>query len=86
QEVLDTALIVPSLPEALKDVQRVMGTVGRLDVPEIRPDSPRTALPWLLAVKSAALVFGPEDRGLSNAELGLCQRWLTIPVSPAIHR
>ncbi len=82
QEVLDAALIVPSLSEALKGSQRVMGTVGRLDVPEITPAEPRTALPWLLAVESAALVFGPEDRGLSNAELGLCQRWLTIPVNP----
>lgn len=83
QEVLATALIVPSLSEALKGSQRVMGTVGRLDVPEITPSSARAALPWLLAVESAALVFGPEDRGLSNAELGLCQRWLTIPVNPA---
>lgn len=83
QEVLDTALIVPSLSDALRGSQRVMGTVGRLDVPEITPSEPRTALTWLLAVESAALVFGPEDRGLSNAELGLCQRWLTIPVNPA---
>lgn len=83
QEVLDEALIVASLPEALQGTQRVMGTVGRLAVPEIEPESPRTGLGWLLVAEAAALVFGPEDRGLSNAELGLCQRWLTIPVNPA---
>ncbi len=29
-----------------------------------------------------AIVFGPEDRGLSNQELDLCQEILSIPVSP----
>lgn len=29
-----------------------------------------------------ALVFGNETSGLSNAELGLCRRWATIPVAP----
>jgi tRNA/rRNA methyltransferase len=29
-----------------------------------------------------ALVFGPEDRGLSNEELKVCQRLITIPTAP----
>jgi tRNA/rRNA methyltransferase len=29
-----------------------------------------------------AVVFGPEDRGLTNQELKLCQRLVTIPTSP----
>ncbi len=31
----------------------------------------------------AALVFGPEDRGLSNTEVALCGHMATIPASPA---
>jgi tRNA/rRNA methyltransferase len=44
-------------------------------------ESPRLALPWLLDLPSA-LIFGPEDRGLSNAELNYAQRFVSIPSSP----
>lgn len=81
-DTLAAATVVDTLAEAIAPCQRVMGTVGRLDVPEITPVSARGGVPWLLEVEAAAIVFGPEDRGLSNAELGLCQRWLTIPVNP----
>ena len=30
-----------------------------------------------------ALVFGPEDSGLSNEDLRLCHRLVTIPTDPA---
>ncbi|WP_288907592.1 TrmH family RNA methyltransferase, partial [uncultured Desulfovibrio sp.] len=30
-----------------------------------------------------ALVFGPEDRGLNNAEISHCQQLVTIPTDPA---
>jgi len=39
----------------------------------------RSGLP---AGARAALVFGPEPTGLTNAHLGLCQEILTIPTSP----
>jgi tRNA/rRNA methyltransferase len=34
------------------------------------------------AVAPIAIVFGPEDRGLSNQEMDLCQEILSIPTSP----
>ena len=40
---------------------------------------------WLAALSKAnkiALVFGPEDCGLTNRELKLCQRLVTIPTAP----
>jgi tRNA/rRNA methyltransferase len=45
----------------------------------------REAVPGIIAAASkgpVALVFGNETSGLSNAELGLCQRLVTIPADP----
>ena len=76
--------IRPTLPEALQGCQRVIGTTGRDQPypPEWQIETPRGALPWLLGARSSALVFGPEDRGLSNEELSLCQRQIMIPANP----
>ncbi len=72
---------VQTLPEALQGCVQVFGTTGRIEhyPPEWQIQSPRQAFPALLATGPAALVFGPEDRGLSNEELALCQRQIQIP-------
>ncbi len=59
-----------------------MATTARDRALAISPEPPRLGLPWLLSAP-AALVFGPEDRGLSNTELDYAQRYLRIPTSPA---
>lgn len=81
-ELLQTVQIVQTLPQALVGCHRVIGTTGRSQTfpPEWQIEAPRHALPWLLA-GTGALVFGPEDRGLSNEELALCHRHLMIPAS-----
>lgn len=83
-DLLAQVQIVTSLSEALQGCQRVVGTTGRDQTypPEWQIESPRSALPWVLGAESAAVVFGPEDRGLSNGELSLCQRQVMIPASP----
>lgn len=84
-DVLEAAQIVPTLPEALQGCQRVIATTGRshttLNIP-LEP--PRSALPWLIAENTAhsALIFGREDRGLTNEELNYAQRLVYIPTSP----
>jgi len=80
-EVLDQAVCVGSLAEALHDCHRTVGTLGRSQntPPEWHLGDPRRELPWLLQGEQGAVVFGPEDRGLSNAELGQCQRHVMIP-------
>jgi tRNA/rRNA methyltransferase len=46
-------------------------------------EPPRTVLPWLLEGDTdGALIFGREDRGLSNEELNYAQRFLAIPTNP----
>ena len=83
-EVLQQAAMVSSIPEALAGCGRVVATAGRDrhadDVPLL---SPRQAAPWLLteAPRPCAVLFGPEDRGLSNAELRYAQHIIRIPSS-----
>jgi len=83
RDVLDKAVCVESIPAALVGVQRAIATTNRdrnLPTP-LQP--PKTALPWLLAQDcTSALIFGPEDRGLSNEELNYAQRFLGIPANP----
>ncbi|MEO1067968.1 MAG: TrmH family RNA methyltransferase, partial [Cyanobacteria bacterium J06638_6] len=87
-DVLAAATLAPTLPAALVGCDRAIATTGRLH-PQAQPlDPPEVALPWLLPPTpdhkfAAALVFGPEDRGLSNAELIYAQRWIRIPATDA---
>jgi tRNA/rRNA methyltransferase len=84
-DVLEDATIVATLPEALKGCQRAIATTARPRVATVL-EPPRTALPWLLEAapqERSALIFGPEDRGLSNEELNYAQRFVAIPSHPA---
>ncbi len=80
-DVLESAVSVPTLPEALQGCVRAIATTARVRDWETPLENPRDALPWLLEEpeKSAALIFGPEDRGLSNQELNYAQRFVRIP-------
>ena len=85
-DILATASTVATLPEALVGCERAIATTGRLHRQDQPLELPETALPWLLPPVpqdsfAAALVFGPEDRGLSNDELVYAQRWVRIPAS-----
>ncbi|TVP66873.1 MAG: RNA methyltransferase, partial [Leptolyngbya sp. LCM1.Bin17] len=88
RDLLAAAHTVATLPEALVGCQRAIATTGRLHPQDQPLETPEAALPWLLSPTpnpnwAAALIFGPEDRGLSNAELIYAQRWVRIPVSDA---
>lgn len=83
-DILQTARQVATLPEALQGCQRAIATTARDRAGAPPLEAPRTVLPWLLeAPVPAALIFGPEDRGLSNAELNYAHRFVRIPASPA---
>ena len=84
-ELLRTARSCTSLLEAVADCRRVVASCGRLDHGSIPLHAPEEALVWLLSGQEdlsddqpIAVVFGREDRGLSNDELRLCQRVLTL--------
>ncbi len=79
-DILENAIAVSTLPEALRGCQRAIATTARSRSLEAPLQTPKQALPWLLDWPSA-LIFGPEDRGLSNEELNYAQRFLRIPSS-----
>ncbi len=86
EKFLREAKIFPTLLDALVDCRRVVATCGRVHHGTIPLYSPEVALPWLLKRSEdvlTALVFGREDRGLTNDELRLAQKVLTLKSSPS---
>lgn len=83
KEILESASLVTTLPEALQGCVRAIATTARVRDWQTPLENPRTALPWLLEDSDtpAALIFGREDRGLSNEELNYAQRFVRIPTS-----
>ncbi len=82
-DVLENATIVDSLPLALTGCQRAIATTGLQRATPTKLETPKQVLPWLLEDdSSSALIFGREDRGLSNQELNYAQRWMMIPANP----
>jgi tRNA/rRNA methyltransferase len=71
-----------SLAEAVADCAWVVGTTCRPGSYRRRTRTPREVAPEIAAVAGkgrVALVFGPEDHGLSNEDLKLCHELVTIP-------
>ncbi len=81
-DILETARVVESLPEALVGCTRAIATTGDDRPIATKREDPADALPWLLKAPSA-LIFGREDCGLTNAELNYAQRLIRIPSSDA---
>jgi TrmH family RNA methyltransferase len=85
-DVLAAAAIVGTLDEALADAVFVVGTTARPREAGSPVGTPRALAPEVLARAAAgtvAVVFGPEDNGLTNAELDRCHRLLAIPTDAA---
>ena len=83
KDVLEESLVVKSLPDALEGCNRAIATTARTRGIPTKLESPRSALPWLLEKNlNSALIFGSEERGLSNEELNYGQRFVSIPSSP----
>ena len=81
---LENASIFSNLSDALYDCARIVATCGRIDHGDIPLHSSEDALEWLLSGSSAipmAIVFGREEKGLSNSELQMAQRVITLSTS-----
>jgi tRNA/rRNA methyltransferase len=82
-DVLESAREVETLAEALQGCVKAIATSGRDRATFTTPiEMPRLALPWLLDAP-AALIFGREDSGLTNAEINHAQRLIQIPSTDA---
>ena len=84
--LLDTLTVCDDLAEAVAPCSLVVGTTARTGGWRRQLSTPRQAAAEVAASLAAgeqvALVFGPEDRGLSNADLEHCGRLATIPTAP----
>jgi tRNA/rRNA methyltransferase len=81
-DVVENMEVFSDLRTALKPFSYVVGTTARLGGERQEVKAPREVaarLSSICAKNEVALVFGPEDRGLSNADLRLCHELVTIP-------
>lgn len=85
RDVLDNVKVVNSVDEAVSDCSLVIGTSARerrIPWPLINPRECGERI-WQEAAKhSVALLFGREDRGLTNEELKKCHYHVHIPSNP----
>jgi tRNA (cytidine32/uridine32-2'-O)-methyltransferase len=83
-DVLDNAKVVENLESAIADCGLVIGTSARsrsIPWPVVDPDECAEKLVTVSNENEVALVFGREDRGLSNEELQLCHFHVQIPTN-----
>lgn len=85
-DLLESAVVVDSLEEAIADCQYVVGTSARsrhIPWPIINPKELAAQLIPVIGnserTEKIAIVFGREDRGLTNEELHLCNHHVHIP-------
>lgn len=87
EPMLERVEFFDTLAQAIADTAHVVGTTARRREAAFIWQQPREAAPEILALAAAseapvALVFGREDKGLSNEDLDLCDRLLTVPADP----
>lgn len=84
-DLLSTAVVVSSLQDAIADCELVFATSARerhIPWPILDPREMSGVVQQAKKAdleKSIAVVFGREDRGLTNEELHLCQHHVCIP-------
>jgi len=85
EDVLDRAMVVESLADAIGDCVFVAAASARsrsIDWPSMEPRECAAKMIAQSGQGKVAAVFGPEQSGLSNADLDHCDTLLTIPTDP----
>lgn len=84
-DLIEAAEHFDDLESALADAVRVVGTTARRRAHPREWSTPEEAASDLLARTAegpVVLLFGPEDRGLTNEELDRCHELVSIPADP----
>jgi len=84
-DILDNALVVATLADALTDCVYVAGASARARTISWPSMGPRDCAERMINESEngkVAAVFGPEKTGLHNDDLDLCHTLLTIPTAP----
>lgn len=82
-DILAQAVVVDTLEDALADCHLVVGTSARsrtIPWPLVNPRELAAIVSPLPETTRVAIVFGREDRGLTNEELQRCHQHVHIPV------
>jgi tRNA/rRNA methyltransferase len=85
RDVLGGSRCYESIRAAIADCTLVVGTTCRSGLYRSHSRAPREVAPEIARAASqgkVALLFGPEDHGLSNKDLEHCQLLVTIPTHP----
>lgn len=81
-EVIDRAILYPTLAEAVADRKFVVATTAR-ERDMVKPVlTPETAAQAIMQAEACAIVFGPERAGLTNEDLTYCDAIINIPLNP----
>jgi tRNA/rRNA methyltransferase len=82
QDVLSGAKCHKTIHDAVADCNLIVGTTARAGLYRKHSQSPRDVAPAIASAArggKVALIFGPEDHGLSNKDIEPCQLLITIP-------
>ena len=85
KDVLENAEVFDTLKMAISDCELVIGTSARerkVPWPILNPKDASQEVSRRSLNNKVAVVFGREDRGLTNEELGLCNLHVHIPTDP----
>jgi len=83
-DVLERMVICGSLTQALADINYVVGTTARLGGQRKVVSSPAKLAQRLISIShqnQIAILFGPEDRGLTNEDIRFCDILVNIPTA-----
>ena len=83
-DVVDRMITFGSLAEAVGDCRYVVGTTARLGGQRqvvLSPEAMARRLVPISRENEIAVIFGPEDRGLTNDDLRLCHALINIPTA-----
>jgi len=86
REMIESIQYASDLESALASFHYVVGTTARRGTKlsrreTITPEDMTEGLRDVMVNNDVALIFGPEDRGLTNEELAYCDTIVSIPVS-----
>jgi tRNA/rRNA methyltransferase len=87
KDILQKAKIFSSLEDALQGFRWIAGTSARKGINRGPFVSPREVCPEIIQHARSipvAILFGPEDRGLTNRELDPCHALISIPTHPGL--
>jgi tRNA/rRNA methyltransferase len=83
-DIIEDMKVYDDLSNALANFQYVVGTTARLGAMRPALTTPQSLAMNLVSIareNRVAILFGPEDRGLSNDHLRFCHTITTIPTS-----